>query len=1612
VALKKHQTGLGRGAGLSAVLATAGLLASAGLAHGQFVYNQIPLNYNFNGMCHAGEQGQPDAPLGYRSISDRGVYVDSADPHAFGTAPLVGFTGLTYSIVTQPNVVDIVNLGNRNQNNPFDTTGIPGTNANVGVLPDWATLATIDHRGIQTTNLSSALPITALTQVGVLVTASNSGGSFTVRVGYTDATTQDFAVNIGDWCTINADPTNTGTGVVSTKRLQHTYLGTTYNSFTGVSNSDNATVNAFNTNLTTNSPCTNMQVIEVVLRPGAVASSIGKSMNSISFLNATGATGTSNATKGWAIYAATVRTGAPADAACAGATAVTPGDTAFSLTSDYAAGDGVVTGVGTNDTNGKWFRFTATQTGQVVATTCAAATFDTTLAVYASCGGAALAANDNACGLASRVTFNATAGQTYYVRVAGNNAATGTGVLGIYEGAHTDITMPLAFNWNGICHGLSEQTYTTPAPGNENRCDASGYRSMADRGLLCDGIQTDALNYLGTYGYQGMQYNVYGAARQSDMIHLGNRNLVANGARAFIAGNPCPVTGNNNGIAPTWLNNVDQTTPQTSSMAALGAVFGPSTRVGVLYHADDVPTANTGQPQKFATVDMVLAFTDGSSTTVTLSSPDWFGTNAQVLPAASSGSGLESQRLLGLYHATQNTDQASDAGTGGRLKVFEAVVSTPALIDHGFNPVGKTLASVTFQNIQTYSNATNMQNGVTNSTTSGFAIYSATLRDPQSFNLNFGPSAVGNASPSQVIAGSTARMLVTVSRGSGSPNNITSVVVDGSPIGLSSSLQLFDNGTNGDQFPNDNIWSRTFSAPVNASLGNVTLNYTVTDGQARTYAGTIVFTVTAPTAAVTPASVKLANAPLYTVSMSLAGAATPNISSVVVDASGIGLGNVLLNDAGTNGDVAANNGVYSAAIRVPLSTAPGTYALPWLATDTGNATVGGTVSLTVANPAVAVTPTQGFAGLTATVTVDTTASGLKATGLTAVQVDASSLGLSTINLNDAGTNGDATANDGIYTAQFTVPQNAAAGLYALPVNLFDASSAYAASVNLRVVGITDLGTLPDGTVTRTVAHPTGNEVHWYRFVLPHAIDRAALQFIDLDTEGSTLSSPTILNDTMLGLYRADGTLVVSDDDDGTDGMSQISIGLDNPARPAPGNGLAYNGRDGATLPAGTYYVALCAYSSTFGANFGVTSTSTYTGTLVLNIRVGTVTPGSPPASFTELGQLADGAPITAVGNVTPGGIAWFHVTLPSVDAAARTYLDIDTEGSALADTVLAVYRDDGTGTLVGSDDNDGSGLLSQLSYGKGSRPAVGDGMIYNGRDGATFTGGNYYIGVAQSPTIFASQWVTFNQTGTGSGQITLRLRTGFQNRVFAGPFFNPGNGSTYYLLESNLSFNDAESAAISDVGGHLAAISDASENEWVRANVLQFDNITPTRRAFIGLYDSSFVTTPTGQTWAWTDGVTPFGFTNWGAGEPNNGGVSLAGQEHWVEMLGNGFWNDRVGTANTAVYAIAEVPSAAGICCRGSTCSVETPANCTVTPGSQAGAFTAAGATCNAAGNNSAPCCKADYNKVGGVELLDIFAFLGDWFANRPYADFNGQNGVDLLDIFAFLGAWFAGPCS
>lgn len=81
-----------------------------------------------------------------------------------------------------------------------------------------------------------------------------------------------------------------------------------------------------------------------------------------------------------------------------------------------------------------WYLFTAKSSGCVEVSLCEFANFDTRLAVYDAANGApteksTVACNDDACGLASRLVFPASAGGSYYIRVGGWGGFTGNALL-------------------------------------------------------------------------------------------------------------------------------------------------------------------------------------------------------------------------------------------------------------------------------------------------------------------------------------------------------------------------------------------------------------------------------------------------------------------------------------------------------------------------------------------------------------------------------------------------------------------------------------------------------------------------------------------------------------------------------------------------------------------------------------------------------------------------------------------------------------------------------------------------------------------------------------------------------------------------------------------------------------------------------------------------------------------------------------------------------------------------------------------------------------------------------------------------------------------------------
>ncbi len=92
----------------------------------------------------------------------------------------------------------------------------------------------------------------------------------------------------------------------------------------------------------------------------------------------------------------------------------------------------------------------------------------------------------------------------------------------------------------------------------------------------------------------------------------------------------------------------------------------------------------------------------------------------------------------------------------------------------------------------------------------------------------------GSASPGTLAPGATTLMTVTVIPAITPPSTGITVVGNLSPVGGSATQTFFDNGTNGDVTPNDNIFSYSYVVPANQIGGNFVITAVATDAQART----------------------------------------------------------------------------------------------------------------------------------------------------------------------------------------------------------------------------------------------------------------------------------------------------------------------------------------------------------------------------------------------------------------------------------------------------------------------------------------------------------------------------------------------------------------------------------------------------------------------------------------------------------------------------------------------------------------------------------------------------------------------------------------------------------
>jgi subtilisin-like proprotein convertase family protein len=247
------------------------------------------------------------------------------------------------------------------------------------------------------------------------------------------------------------------------------------------------------------------------------------------------------------------------------------------------------------------------------------------------------------------------------------------------------------------------------------------------------------------------------------------------------------------------------------------------------------------------------------------------------------------------------------------------------------------------------------------------------------------------------------------------------------------------------------------------------------------------------------------------------------------------------------------------------------------------------------------------------------------------------------------------------------------------------SCGLAASAVLSIVGaaqaqpatFTDLGTLSNGVITptATMGGTAATNVVWFKFVVPTGVTASA-GWLDLTMDGSPGFSNS---DSMMGLYSNTGVLITSDDDDSVGFYSEISKGRTSPLRTTVSGATGGNGRDG-TLAAGTYWMSISPYSTTFNS----------TGWNVVN-TTNTTTTGSSGVRISYDNGLAP-TPPTGVGSATVNPVASGASTLLKVTVTPgqnplTTAHQVTVNLSAIGGSATQQFYDDGTNGDVTPGDN-------------------------------------------------------------------------------------------------------------------------------------------------------------------------------------------------------------------------------------------------------------------------------------------------------------------------------------
>ena len=272
-----------------------------------------------------------------------------------------------------------------------------------------------------------------------------------------------------------------------------------------------------------------------------------------------------------------------------------------------------------------------------------------------------------------------------------------------------------------------------------------------------------------------------------------------------------------------------------------------------------------------------------------------------------------------------------------RLELSDQFCAGPGTVNSGYTPAPGSTTPVTNQTLAvTIPDGGNfylswnysVSSGTTTTNAQALAVDDISILGIANTPTN--PTATGTASPSTVQAGNSTLLTVAVTPGLNPTSTGIGVTADLTTIGGSASQQFFDDGTHGDAVANDNIFSFQATVPANTASGGKTLAVSVTDAQSRSASASIALTVTplstppTGTGSANPNSLQAGASTLLTVAV--AGGTNPPSTGLAVTADLSLIGGSATQqffDNGTNGDVTANDNVFSFLATVSSGTAPG-----------------------------------------------------------------------------------------------------------------------------------------------------------------------------------------------------------------------------------------------------------------------------------------------------------------------------------------------------------------------------------------------------------------------------------------------------------------------------------------------------------------------------------------------------------------------------------------------------------------------------------------------------------------------------------------------------------------